>query len=152
MADGLMLSVRVDADTAAELRGEAERAGVSVSVLLRRGIDAVLEPARAAWLDEHGSDPGLWEDIPAPEAGRPRMLDSRFGVRLNGEQLHVIGKAAEAFGMQTSAFMREAALILAAARAGGGTACCPHLSAGAVTFASCGVCGPIPVTYQVTAA
>jgi hypothetical protein len=84
--------------------------------------------------------------------GPRRSLDSRFGVRVSGEQLQVIAPAAAAFDMQISVFMREAALIVAAARQGGGTASCPHLSVGAVTFASCGVCGPIPVAYQVTAA
>jgi hypothetical protein len=152
--DNQVLSVRVDPETAAELRAEAERTGVSVSVLLRRGIGAVLEPARAAWLDEHGSDPGLWEDVPASEVrpGRRVMLNSRFGVTVNGEHLHAIAEAADAAGMQISAFMREAALAVAAARSGGGTASCAHLSVGAVTAASCGQCGPLPVTYQLAAA
>lgn len=152
MTDSTVLAVRVDAQTADELRAEADRQGVSVSVLLRRGMDAVLEPARAAWLDEHGSDPGLWDETPAAVASRPRSIDSRFGVRVTGEQLRVIAPAAHAFGMQISAFMRATALTMAGARLAGGTASCAHLTVGSVTAASCDQCGPLPVTYPVAAA
>jgi predicted HicB family RNase H-like nuclease len=154
MDDHQVLSVRVDAELAAELRDEATRTGASVSDLLRRGIGAVLEPARAVWLDEHGADPDLWEDITDDEIrpGPRRALDSRFGVRVDGEQLRLLSGAAAASGMRISAFMREASLAVAAARLEGGTASCAHLSAGAVTEVSCGVCGPLTVRYQIAAA
>ena len=149
-----VLSTRVDAETAKELRDEAGRTGTSVSAVVRRGIERVLEYTRALrWEQMHGSgDESEWAVVPdSGRRGTPRKLDIVFGVRLTAEQMHAILPAAEAAGVPLSVFLRESALRLAAAQAAGGDASCPHMSMSAVTSAECGECGPLRVAYRVAA-
>ena len=149
-----VLSVRVDATTAEELRAEADRTGTSVSAVVRRGIQRVLEYTRALRMEQMhaGGDLSEWEIMPdSGRRGTPRKLDMVFGVRLTSEQMHAILPAAEASGVPLSAFLREAGLRLAAAQAAGGHASCPHMSMSRVTSAECGKCGPLPIAYQMAA-
>jgi hypothetical protein len=146
----VMLSFRVDAETAAEIRAEAERTGKPVADLIRIGVDRVLEYARARWHEDHRDDPGVWE-IVAARVGTPRKMDSVFSVRLNGDQLHDVAKASNARGVPISAYMRDAALALAAAQERGGHVVCSHMALSPVTSAECAICGPLPVNWTVAA-
>lgn len=142
-----MLSVRLDQETARELRWAAGENGTTASDLMRRGLRPLLAMLRANWYETHGGD---WEVVPGSGRAVPsRKLDSSFGVRVTGEQLHELLPAAEAFGLPLSAFMRTAALALAGAMATGGTARCQHITMGGVTSADCPDCGPLPVAYTV---
>jgi len=153
-----VISVALSPEDAADLRLWAERTGTTVSGIMREGMRYPLERARAEWLERHRGDPEVWGEVTAIQTGAPRDLKSVFGVRLTAEQMRDILPAAEAWNMPLSAFLREAALRLAAAMAEGGTAHCPglatagvHLSVGGVTSAECATCGPLPVTYAVVA-
>jgi hypothetical protein len=143
-----LISVRLDSETAAELRWAARESGVKMSELVRRGLHPVLAYIRAEWHEKHGSEDD-WEEVVAVRAGDPRRMDASFGVRLSYEQVLQAGEAARACGVTISAYLREAGLALASARETGGTASCQHMSAGRVASASCGTCGPLPVTYAV---
>lgn len=147
--NGHVASVRLDDETAAELKWAAGEAGVSASVLLRRGLGPVLSFIRAEWYEKRGSEED-WEAV-AVQAGQPRRLDSSFGVRLGYEQVAQIAEAANACGVTISAYLREAGLALAAAQSAGGTARCPHVAAGPVRAMECGTCGPLPVELSVRA-
>lgn len=142
-----VLSVRLDAETAAELKWATGESGVSASELARRGLRPVLSYIRAEWYEKHGSEDD-WE-IVAVQAGRPRKIDSSFGVRLSYEQVLEIAEAANACGVTISAYLREAGLAVAAAQRAGGTARCGHLSASPVQSLECGICGPLPVDLAV---
>jgi hypothetical protein len=145
-----MISVRVTADEARELRQWSERTGRPVASILREGMHYPLERQRALWLEEHRDDPDAWEVVPGSgRLGEPRRLDAVFGVRLTGEQMRDMLPAAELAGMPLSAFMRDAGLRLAAAMAAGGTASCGHFSIGGTVSAECAGCGPLPVTYLI---
>jgi hypothetical protein len=146
----VQISVRVLPDEAAELHSWARRSGRTVSDIVREGMRYPLERHRALWLEEHRSDPGVWEAVGAP-AGTPRRPDAVFGVRLTGEQMRAILPAAESWDMPLSGFLREAGLRLAAAMAEGGSVQCAHMSLGSVTAAACAQCGPLAPVCQVTA-
>lgn len=146
---GNVLSVRLDDETAAEVRWAAEESGASASDLARRGLRPVLAVIRADWYEKHGTEED-WEDEPAAvQAGRPRRLDSSFGVRLSYEQVLEVAQAANACGVTISAYLREAGLALAEAQRSGGTARCAHVSAAPVQALECGICGPLPVELAV---
>jgi hypothetical protein len=147
---GKVFSVRLDAETARELQWAASESHTPASALIRRGLHPVLAVIRADWYEEHGTEDD-WEIVGADPVGPRRNLGCSFGVRVTSEQLHELLPAAEACGVPLSAFMRQAALALAASMAEGGTARCQHMSAGHVRSAECGVCGPVPVVYQVRA-
>jgi hypothetical protein len=142
-----VLSVRLDDETAAELKWAAQEAGTSASELARRGLRPVLSAIRADWYEKHGSEED-WEII-AAEPGQRRKIDASFGVRLSYEQVLEIAQGAEAYGVTISAYLREAALALAAAQRTGGTARCAHVSIGNAVSAECGTCGPLPVDLTV---
>lgn len=144
-----VLSVRLDDETAAELKWAAGESGTSASELARRGLRPVLSYIRAEWYEKHGTEDD-WEMV-AAEVGQPRKLDSSFGVRLGYEQVLEIAEAANACGVTISAYLREAGLALAAAQRAGGTAGCIHVSAGPVQTLECTVCGPLPVGLIVHA-
>jgi len=146
--DGDVFSIRLDAETAAELRWAVAESKTSLTDLLRRGLHPILAYIRAEWYEKHGSEDD-WEEVKAVQAGTPRRLNSSFGVRLSYEQVVEIGDASRACGVTISAYLREAGLALAAAQKEGGTARCEHMSVGRVTAASCGVCGPLPVAYDI---
>jgi hypothetical protein len=145
-----VISVALSPEDAADLRLWAERSGTTVSGIMREGMRYSLERARAEWLEQRRGDPEAWEVV-AAVPGQRRKLDSAFGVRLTAEQMRDILPAAEAWNMPLSAFMREAALRLAAAMTDGGDARCQHFSVGRVTAAECPECGPLPVAYAVVA-
>lgn len=147
---GEVFSVRLDAETAGEVRWAARESGTPISDVLRRGLRPVLAWIRAEWYEKHASEDD-WEAVEAVATVQPRELKSSFGVALTGEQLMEIGKAAEACGVTISAYLREAGLALAAAHQAGGTARCQHVSMGSVTAAECGTCGPLRVTYTLPA-
>jgi hypothetical protein len=146
-----VLSVRLDDETAAEVRWAAAESGTSASDLARRGLKPVLAVIRADWYERHAREED-WEDVPAEvQAGTPRRLDSSFGVRLSYEQVLEVAGAANACGVTISAYLREAGLALAAAQRAGGTARCAHVSGAPVTALECGICGPLPVELAVRA-
>jgi len=146
--NGEPFSVRLEAETAAELRWAAAESRTPVSELLRRGLRPILAVIRAGWYEKHGSEDD-WEEVTAVQAVTPHRLDSSFGVRLGYEQVVEIGDAARACGVTISAYLREAGLALAAAQRAGGTAQCPHLSVGPVRSAECAICGPVPVQFVI---
>lgn len=137
-----VIAFRVTAEEAAELREWSARTGRTVASIVREGIRYPLERERALWLEEHRSDPAVWEVTEAVQ-GPPRNLDSVFGVRVTGEQLRDLLPAAEAMDLPLSRFLRDAGLKLAAEMQRGRTFSCPHLSIGNVTSASCGQCGSL---------
>lgn len=144
-----VLSVRLDDETAAELKWAAEESGLPASEIARRGLGPVLSVIRADWYEKHGSEDD-WEVVEAV-AGERRQLRSSFGVSLSGDQVLEIAHAAEACGVTISAYLREAGLALALAQQAGGTARCSHLSIGGAVTAECGTCGPLPVDLTVRA-
>jgi hypothetical protein len=145
-----IISVRVTADEADELRLWAKRTGRYISDFLREGMHYPLERLRADWLEEHRGDPEAWGEVTAVQRVPARKLDMVFGVRMSGEQLRDLMAAAEVWDMPLSRFLREAGLAVAGAMAEGGTAHCPHASVGSITDASCQDCGPMPVSYVIT--
>jgi hypothetical protein len=102
---------------------------------------------RADWYEKHGTEDD-WEEV-AAERGQPRRIGASFGVRLAYEQVLEIAEAANACGVTISAYLREAALAVAAAQRAGGTARCVHVSGGPVQSMACGICGPLPVELAV---
>jgi hypothetical protein len=147
----VMFSVRFTPDEGAEIRECAARSGRTVGDILREGVRYPLERQRTEWLERHRGDPEVWGEVTAIQAGPPRDLKPVFGVRLTSEQMRDILPAAEAWDLPLSAFMREAALRVAAAMTHGGDARCQHFSVGRVTSAECPECGPLPVAYAVVA-
>lgn len=148
-SSGDIFSIRLNVETAAELRWAAKESGRSASDLFRRGLGPILAVIRADWYEKHGSEDD-WEEVKAVQLVAPRRLKSSFGVGLTYEEVVQIGDAARACGVSISAYLREAGLAVAAAQRAGGTARCQHLSMGSVTSAECGVCGPLPVSYVVS--
>lgn len=146
---GDVFSMRLNAETADELRWAVKESGRSASDLIRRGLGPILAVIRADWYEKHGSGDD-WEEVKVVQVGTPRKLKSSFGVGLTYEEVVAIGHAARACGVSISAYLREAGLAIATAQREGGTARCAHLSLSPVTSAECHVCGPLPVTYAVT--
>jgi hypothetical protein len=149
MSDGEVFSIRLDGEEAREVRWAAREYGKTVSDLFRRGLRPVLAQLRADWYEKHGTEDD-WEVVGFGPAGPRRKIDMSFGVLVTSEQLHELLPAAEACGLPLSAFMRTAALALAASMAEGGTARCGHLSMAGVTSAECQACGPLPISYAVS--
>lgn len=148
---GDVFSIRLNAETADELRWAARESGKTVSDLFRRSLRPILAVIRADWYEKHGSEDD-WVEVKAVGPVTSRRLKSSFGVGLDYEEVVAIGDAARACGVSISAYLREAGLAVATAQRAGGTARCPHLSMGPVTSAECHVCGPLPVTYTVSPA
>lgn len=148
---GNMASVRLPAEEAEELRWAARESGLSASELLRRGLKHVLPVIRADWYEAHKSDSEVWGEPVAVQAGPRKRLGVSYGVAFDGEDVLEIIQAANACGISVSAYLRQAGLAVAAAQRAGGTASCGHLSMSGVTSATCGQCGPMPVTLTVTA-
>jgi predicted HicB family RNase H-like nuclease len=142
--DGPVVSVRLPQEMADGVAAEAARTHTTVSAVVRRALQPVLERALALWLDEHRDDPDMWEAVSARSVS-PRKLASQFSVRVEGDEMWAVVEAARRHGMTVSAFMRAATRAYAdedkvlPAR----TFSCQHMSIGNVQSASCGICGSL---------